>query len=97
MKEIIAPKIFAEMSNPNIGIYFRVLFEIHIVKSPIMRKLSTYNYDISGLESLNAITDELGAVAFFKVNQLYFGVVMPAIIHMRNQILPDTKRMPWAF
>ena len=30
-----------------------------------MRKLSTYNYDISGLESLNAITDELGAVAFF--------------------------------
>ena len=65
MKEIIAPEIFTEVCNPNISICFGVLFKIYIVESPVMRKLGTDNYYISRLESLNAITDELGAIAFF--------------------------------
>lgn len=66
-------------------------FEIGIVIAPVMRQIGTYQYNITGMESLDMIAYELCAAAMMKIDQLHFCMVMPAVIDKRIPVFPDAE------
>jgi hypothetical protein len=74
-----------------------VLFKINIIKTPVMREMRAYQDNIARLEPFNAVANELRAFTFLEMYELHFRMVMPAVINMRNNILPHAERMPRAF
>ena len=59
----------------------------------VMRQLIEHLPQISKsiLEKPQVIANELGAFPFFKVDQFYFIMVVPAIIYMGNKVTSHTK------
>src|SRR6185436_826226 len=90
---LLAPEVLAKMSHPYIGSYRAILFKINIIKSPIMRQVRTNQYYISCFKLFDTVADELCAFTFIKMDQFDFGMIMPAVIDVRNKIPPYTKRM----
>src|ERR1700722_4432828 len=75
-----------------------VAAEIHVVVAPIMREIAAHKNDVTGLEPLDVIADELRAVALGEDNELHFRVVVPAVIDKRVPVLPYAEGMgggPW--
>src|ERR1700722_13415920 len=75
-----------------------VAAEIHVVVAPIMREIAAHKNDVTGLEPLDVIADELRAVALVEDNELHFRVVVPAVIDKRVPVLPYAEGMgggPW--
>jgi hypothetical protein len=93
LQKLAAPEVFAEMSHPDISGYRCVFFKIGIIKSPIVGEVRTDKHYVAGIKLFDAIADELCSLTFFKMDQLYFGVIMPAVINIRDKILPYTKGM----
>jgi hypothetical protein len=56
-------------------------------------QVGAYQNHIASFKLFDAIADELCALTLFKMDQFYFGVIMPAVINVGNKILPYTKRM----
>src|SRR3954463_7837696 len=95
MKELFSPEVFIEMGDADISHGFCVFFKEGIVKAPVVGKVGTYHYNITGFESFDAVADELCSFSFFKMDQFNFRMVMPTIIDMGNEVSPNTKRPVW--
>jgi hypothetical protein len=96
-EELAAPEIFAEMGYPYIGLFGTIFFEVRIFESPVVGEVGTYQYHIAGFERPDAVAHKLGALAFFEMDEFYFGMVMPPVVNVRNAVPPDAKGMPGVF
>src|SRR6185295_9503242 len=93
LKKLTTPEVFAEMGDPHIGRQARFLIKINIVKSPVMRKIRSYQYHIARPELFDAVADKLRPFTFLKMDQFHFSVIMPVIVGIRNKFLCDAERM----
>src|SRR2546428_5749972 len=90
---MITPKILAEMYNFYVRFNASLFFKINIVKPPVMGQISSYQYHIARLETLYTISDKLRSATLFKINELYFFVIMQSVIQIRNGNLAGNKRI----
>src|SRR5438034_8519416 len=93
LQKLAAPEIFTKMSYPYIGCYGGVWFKINVVKPPVMWQVGSHQHYIACFKLFDTVANKLCAFTFFKMDKFYFGVIMPAIINIRHQILPYTKGM----
>jgi len=68
-----------------------VFVKVYVVMTPVVRKIGAHQDNIAGIKSLDMIAYELRAAAFVKINQLYFRVIMPAIVDIRIPVITDTE------
>jgi hypothetical protein len=86
------------MSHSYIGMRCTGAFlEIRIVKTPVMGQARTNQHYIARFKPADIIANELGAFAFFKMDQFNLYMVMPPVIYIGNQVLADTEGMAWFF
>ena len=81
------------MDHGGVNLLSAVLVKVHIVMPPVMRKIGTHQDDVAGIESLDMIAHELRTSALMEMDELYLGMIMPAIIDMRIPVFTDTERM----
>lgn len=68
-----------------------VFVKVYVVMAPVVRKIGTHQDNIAGIKSLNMIAHELRTAALVKINQLYFRVIMPAIVDIWVPVITDTE------
>ena len=94
-KKGIAPEVFGEMNNGGVdGLRFG-LVEVHIIITPVVRKVGADENDIAGLEAFDVIADKLGAAPLMKEDQFHFDMVVPAVIDERVPVFPHAKGVGW--
>ena len=98
VEEGVAPKILGKVNDGGMHGPIAVTAEIYVIVAPIMWEVAAHKNDITGLEPLDVIADELRAVALVEDNELHFRVVVPAVIDKRVPVLPYAEGMgggPW--
>jgi hypothetical protein len=53
--------------------------------------------DVAGLKAFDMIAYKLCTAAFMEKDQLYFGMIMPAVINEWVPVFPDTERLSRSF
>jgi hypothetical protein len=57
-----------------------ITLKIGVIVSPVVRQVGADQDDIPWMEAFDMVADELGASAAVKIDQLYFDVIVPAIV-----------------
>jgi hypothetical protein len=67
VQKSLPAEILAKMRHPYIGGLSGVFIKIKIVKPPVMGQIGSHQNNIPGLEPLDIVAHELGALPFFKM------------------------------
>lgn len=86
VQELLTPEVLTKVRHTDIGLYTGILFKIQVIKTPVMRQVGAYHYNVARFESFDAVANELGAFSFFKMDELYFGMIVPAVVDIRHQV-----------
>src|SRR5215204_2703643 len=85
------------MRHPNICSNVRILFKIHIIKTPVMWEVGSNQNYISSFETLDTVANKLSAFTLVEMDQLNLWMIMPSIVNVRNQVMSYTKRVAGFF
>ena len=79
------------MDHRGMNLLPAVFVKVYVVMTPVVRKIGAHQDNIAGIKSLDMIAYELCAAALVKIDQLYFRVIMPAIVDIRIPVITDTE------
>ncbi len=65
--------------------------QIGLVTPPVVRQISADQQEVARLKVLNIVVNKLSATTLLNIQQLNFGVIVPAIIEMQVHRLSDTE------
>jgi hypothetical protein len=80
IQEDIPPEILRKMDHGGINRQCLITLKIGVIVSPVVRQVGADQDDIPWMEAFDMVADELGASAAVKIDQLYFDVIVPAIV-----------------
>src|SRR5689334_11329819 len=92
MEKLFAPEVLIKMRNPDISMGFCVFFKKAVIKTPVVRQVGAYQYDVAGFKTFDVVPNELGAFTFLKMDQFDLGVIVPPVVNVGNKVLPYAKR-----
>lgn len=100
IKKGFTPEIFRKVNDGRMNGMLTGTAEVNIVVTPVMRKIGSYENDVTGLKAFDVIPHELCAAALVKKYQLHLNMIVPSIVNEWIPVLTDAEglgRSLWDF
>jgi hypothetical protein len=91
LQKWLAPEVLREMNHGGMNFASAVFVKIWIVVPPVMGQVGTYQDNIPGIEPGDMIANELCSASLMKIDELNFGMIVPAIIDVRVPVFTNTE------